>query len=114
MARREWQFYSAPEFLVFVNCVRIVIKDTEVLIAHLFADNYPHAFHRNRFLLAIHRYPKYQLHKVSRPKRLPILQFGEPEGLRGFTMKLFSVLQAPSIYLEIRFSHSGSLTDVLP
>jgi hypothetical protein len=66
MARREWKLHTAPKLLILTDGMRIIVEDTEILLAHSFSNDDPHSFNGDRLRLVIRRYAEDQLHKVPR------------------------------------------------
>ena len=76
-------------------------------------NKHPHPLNRDRLLIVINRDTKHQLGKIAGLKRVPPLRFRKPERFRRFSMKSFTVFQAPPVSVEVWFPHVEPLASVM-
>lgn len=100
---------AEPKIIVFVDGARLVVKDAEVAVRCSLANEDPHALEGNILFRIVDVYPEDQLHVITDLQVFSPLALRYPERVRCVRVVSLSVLEAPSVRVEIWLAHSGSL-----
>ncbi len=73
MSRRKRQFNTTPELVIFLDRVRVVIENAEVVLSYSASNKNPHSLDGDRLFIIIHRDMEDQFRQISGFKRLPLL-----------------------------------------
>lgn len=73
MSRRKRQFDATPELIIFLDRVRVVIEDAEVVVSNSASNQNPHSLNGDRLFIIVHRDVKDQFRQISGFESLPLL-----------------------------------------